>query len=162
MAPSLEKAKAFYNDVKGRMAKFGRAPEHLKIMAGFNPVIGSTELEAEEKHQFLQSKIHPEVGLELLSAAVGGFDLSGYPLDGPLPDIPETKGSQGHFKQVMDMARIEGLTIRQIYMRYAGARGNRTRDGHSAENRRRDGELVSWWGDRWLSDPASVSAGRPR
>jgi alkanesulfonate monooxygenase SsuD/methylene tetrahydromethanopterin reductase-like flavin-dependent oxidoreductase (luciferase family) len=26
----------------------------------------------------------------------------------------------------MHMARVEGLTIRQIYMRYAGARGNRT------------------------------------
>ena len=104
-------------------------PEHLKIMAGLNPVIGNTESEAEEKHQFLQSKIHPEVGLELLSAAVGGFDLSRYPLDGPLPDIPESKGSKAHFKQVMDMARIEGLTIRQIYMRYAGARGNRTVKG---------------------------------
>jgi N-acetyl-S-(2-succino)cysteine monooxygenase len=126
MAQTVEKAKAFYDDVKGRMAKFGRDPEHLKIMAGFNPVIGATESQAEEKHQFLQSKIHPEVGLELLSAAVGGFDLSRYPLDGPLPDIPGSKGSQGHFKQVMDMARIEGLTIRQIYMRYAGARGNRT------------------------------------
>ena len=126
MAQTVEKAKAFYDDVKGRMAKFGRDPEHLKIMAGLNPVIGATESEAEEKHQFLQSKIHPEVGLELLSAAVGGFDLSRYPLDGPLPDIPGSKGSQGHFKQVMDMARIEGLTIRQIYMRYAGARGNRT------------------------------------
>lgn len=128
-AETVEKAKTFYDDVKGRMAKFGRAPEHLKIMAGLNPVIGNTESEAEEKHQFLQSKIHPEVGLELLSAAVGGFDLSGYPLDGPLPDLPETKGSKGHFKQVMDMARIEGLTIRQIYMRYAGARGNRTVKG---------------------------------
>jgi alkanesulfonate monooxygenase len=29
----------------------------------------------------------------------------------------------------MDMARVEGLTIRQIYMRYAGARGNRTVTG---------------------------------
>jgi len=129
MAPSFEKARAFYDDVKARMAKFGRDPEHLKIMAGLNPVIGNTESEAEEKHQFLQSKIHPEVGLELLSAAVGGFDLSRYPLDGPLPDIPESKGSKAHFKQVMDMARTEGLTIRQIYMRYAGARGNRTVKG---------------------------------
>jgi alkanesulfonate monooxygenase len=129
MARTVERAKAFYDDVKGRMAKFGRHPEHLKIMAGFNPVIGNTELEAEEKHQFLQSRIHPEVGLELLSAAVGGFDLSRYPLDGPLPDIPESKGSKAHFKQVVDMARIEGLTIRQIYMRYAGARGNRTVKG---------------------------------
>ncbi|MGE0037467.1 MAG: LLM class flavin-dependent oxidoreductase [Xanthobacteraceae bacterium] len=142
MAPSLEKAQVFYKDVKGRMAKYGRAPEHLKIMAGFNPVIGNTELEAEEIHQFLQSKIHPEVGLELLSAAVGGFDLSGYPLDGPLPDIPDTKGSHGHFKQVMDMARVEGLTIRQIYMRYAGARGNRTVTGTA---RKIADEMEEWF-----------------
>jgi alkanesulfonate monooxygenase len=132
-AQSFEQAKAFYDDVKARMAKFGRAPEHLKIMAGLNPVIGKTEQEADEKHQFLQSNIHPEVGLELLSAAVGGFDLSRYPLDGPLPEIPESKGSKGHFKQVMHMARVEGLTIRQIYMRYAGARGNRTVTGTPAK-----------------------------
>ena len=131
MASSLETARAFYSDVKGRMANFGREPDHLKIMAGFNPVIGGTASEAEAKHQLLQSEIHPEVGLELLSAAVGGFDLSGYPLDGPLPDIFQSKGSKGHFKQVMDMARIEGFTIRQIYMRYAGARGNRTVMGTS-------------------------------
>jgi alkanesulfonate monooxygenase len=126
MAQTFEAAKALYDDVRGRMVKLGREPEHLRIMAGFNPVIGTTEAEAEEKFQFLQSKIHPDVGLELLSEALGRFDLSGYPLDGPLPDIPSSKGSQGHFKQVMHMARVEGLTIRQIYMRYAGARGNRT------------------------------------
>jgi alkanesulfonate monooxygenase len=132
-AETLEKAKAFSRDVKGRMAKFGRAPEHLKIMPGLNPVIGRTAEEAEEKYQFLQSQIHPEVGLELLSAALGGFDLTPYPLDGPLPDVPASKGSQGHFKQVMDMARVEKLTIRQIYMRYAGARGNRTVKGTAAQ-----------------------------
>ncbi len=146
MAPSFEKAKGFYDDVKTRMAKFGRAPEHLKIMAGLNPVIGATKQEAEEKHQFLQSKIHPEVGLELLSAAIGGFDLSGYPLDGPLPDVPESKGSQGHFKQVMDMARVEGLTIRQIFQRYAGARGNRTVTGTP--------QTIADEMERWFRDEA--------
>lgn len=125
-AETIEKAKAFHDDVKGRMAKYGRAPEHLKIMPGLNPIVGRTEAEAEEKYQHLQSLIHPEVGLELISAALGGFDLSSYPLDGPLPDVPEHNGSKAHYKQVMDMSRVEGLTIRQIYMRYAGARGNRT------------------------------------
>jgi len=125
-AETIEKARSFSADIRNRMAKFGRAPEHIKIMPGLNPVIGRTAEEAEEKYQFLQSKIHPEVGLELLSAALGGFDLTPYPLDGPLPPVPRTKGSQGHFNQIMDMANKEGLTIRQIYMRYAGARGNRT------------------------------------
>jgi FMN-dependent oxidoreductase (nitrilotriacetate monooxygenase family) len=125
-AETIAKAKSFYDDVKGRMAKYGRSPDDLKIMPGLNPIVGRTEAEAEEKYERLQSLIHPEVGLELLSAALGGFDLSPYDLDGPLPDVPEHNGSKAHYKQVMDMSRVEGLTIRQIYMRYAGARGNRT------------------------------------
>jgi hypothetical protein len=36
-----------------------------------------------------ESKIRPEVGLELLSNQLGNFDLSGYHPDGPLPDVPE-------------------------------------------------------------------------
>jgi hypothetical protein len=47
-------------------------------MPRLNAIVGRTAKEAEEKHLFLQSKIHPDVGLELLSNAVGGFDLSGY------------------------------------------------------------------------------------
>jgi alkanesulfonate monooxygenase len=37
-----------------------------------------------------------------------------------------TQGGQTQFGQVLDWARIEKLTIRQLYQRYAGARGNRT------------------------------------
>ena len=37
---TLEEAQAFYADVKGRMAKYGRSPEELKIMPGVFPVIG--------------------------------------------------------------------------------------------------------------------------
>src|SRR5215510_9039518 len=73
---------------KGRMRKFDRPPEALKVMPGLNAIVGRTRKEAEELHQFLQSKIHPDVGLELLSNQLGGFDLSEYDLDGPLPDIP--------------------------------------------------------------------------
>ena len=72
------------------MAKYGRPPEALKIMPGLNAIVGRTAKEAEEKHRFLQSKIHPDVGLELLSNQLGNFDLSEYDLDGPLPDIPDT------------------------------------------------------------------------
>ncbi|MFC7554309.1 LLM class flavin-dependent oxidoreductase [Pseudoroseomonas wenyumeiae] len=57
----LAQAKAFHDDMKGRMARFGRAPDQLKIMPGLNPIIGRTE-EAREKHAFLQSLIHPDVG----------------------------------------------------------------------------------------------------
>ena len=87
---TLEEAQAFYAGVKGKLAQFGRSPEHLKIMPGVFPVIGKTEQEARDKYEQLQELIDPQVGLGLLSGLVGGVDLSGYPLDGPLPNLPET------------------------------------------------------------------------
>jgi N-acetyl-S-(2-succino)cysteine monooxygenase len=125
---TLASAQEFYRDLKDRMAKYGREPDDLKIMPGLNPIAGRTTREAEEKHRFLQSLIHPDVGLELLSNALGGFDLSKYDIDGPLPDIPDYLGvnSQTSFRNVIRWAREEELTIRQLYERYAGARGQRT------------------------------------
>ena len=73
---TLAGAQEFYRDLKGRMAKYRRPPEALKIMPGLNVIAGRTAKEAKEKHRFLQAKIHPDVGLELLSTAVGGFDLT--------------------------------------------------------------------------------------
>jgi N-acetyl-S-(2-succino)cysteine monooxygenase len=132
---TLPAAQAFYRDLKQRMAKYGRASDALKIMPGLNPVVGRTGKEAEEKHRFLQSLIHPDVGLELLSNALGGFDLSEYDIDGPLPDIPEYLGtnSQTSFRNVIAWAREERLTIRQLYERFAGARGQRTIIGSPAQ-----------------------------
>jgi N-acetyl-S-(2-succino)cysteine monooxygenase len=117
------------------MAKHGRPPEALKIMPGLNVIAGRTAKEDEEKHHFLQAKIHPDVGLELLSNALGGFDLTKCDIDGPLPEIPDYFGlnSQTSFRQVTGWARKEGLTIRQLYERYAGARGQRALKGSPVE-----------------------------
>ena len=126
---TLDIAQSFYSDVKQRMAKYGRAPDQLKIMPGLNPVVGRTMEEAHEKHRYLQSLIHPAVGLELISNALGGYDLSGCNIDGPLPDevfALSTQGGQTQLRNVVNWARSENLTIRQLYERYAGARGQRT------------------------------------
>jgi len=123
---TLAEAQAFYADLKGRLATYGRFPEQLKIMPGVFPVIGKTEVEAKEKYDQLQNLIHPQVGLALLSGNIGGFDLSAYPLDGPLPDLPETNLNKSRQKLVTDLARRENLTIRQLYQAIAGARGHRT------------------------------------
>lgn len=122
---TLEEAQAFYADVKGRLVQYGRNPDHLKIMPGVFPVIGRTEQEAREKFQQIQDLIHPQVGLALLGGMIGGFDLSQYPLDGPLPDLPETNGGKSRQKLLTDLARRENLTIRQLYQAIAGARGHR-------------------------------------
>lgn len=124
---TIDGSKAYYQDVKERMLKYGRRPDQLKVMPGVNPVVAATDAEARDKHEFLQSLIHPDVGLEYLSLLLGGIDLSPYPIDAQLPDLPETDASRsGIFKNVVALAHNENLSIRHLYLRLAGARGKRT------------------------------------
>jgi FMN-dependent oxidoreductase (nitrilotriacetate monooxygenase family) len=121
---TLEDAVAFYADVKGRLAKYGRSADDLKILPGVFPVVGRTESEAREKFEALQALIEPVVGLGLLANHTGGFDFSKFPLDGPVPDLPPTEGGKSRRDLVIALARRENLTIRQLYLRIAGARGH--------------------------------------
>ena len=110
--------------MKGRLAQFGREPDDLKIMPGVMPIVGRTESEARDKFAELQALIDPAVGLAMVSTLTGGFDLSGYPLDGPIPELPETNASKSRQALTLDLARRENLTIRELYLRVAGARGH--------------------------------------
>jgi len=114
---SVDNARKFYDDLKGRLGKYGRAPDDVKIMPGVSPVIGRTQQEADEKFEHLQSLVQPEIGLALLGELLGNIDLTPYPLDGPLPEIAKSDSSQHVLKMFTDMAREEKLTIRQLYLR---------------------------------------------
>lgn len=121
---TLDDAVAFYADVKGRMARHGRHPDSLRIMPGVMPIVGRTEAEARAKFDELQTLIDPVVGLAMVSTLTGGFDLSAYPLDGPIPELPETNASRSRQTLMIELARRENLTIRELYRRIAGARGH--------------------------------------
>jgi FMN-dependent oxidoreductase (nitrilotriacetate monooxygenase family) len=116
-------AQEFYADVKGRMRRYGREPDELKIMPGLFPCIGRTEAEARAKFEALQDLIDPKVGLELLSRRLD-YDLSGHDINGPLPDIPRTGLSSSRIDLFIEKARREKLTIRDLYRSIAGARGH--------------------------------------
>jgi FMN-dependent oxidoreductase (nitrilotriacetate monooxygenase family) len=124
---TLKEAQAFYADLKGRLPKFGRSPDDLKILPGVFAVAGRTEAEAVEKFEELQALVHPVLGLSLVSDMLGGVDLSGYDLDAPFPEtIPESNGGKGRADLIRELARREKLTLRQTYLRIAGARGHWT------------------------------------
>ena len=120
---TLEEAVDFARDLKGRMARFGRQPDDLKVMPGLFPVVGRSESEAREKFEELQALIDPVVGLALLSRMVG-HDLSGHDPDGPVPELPESEGLKSRQQLMLDLARREGLSLRRLYLRIAGARGH--------------------------------------
>jgi FMN-dependent oxidoreductase (nitrilotriacetate monooxygenase family) len=125
---TLEEAQAFYRSLKGRLAKYGRTPDDLKIMPGILPFIGSTEQEAKRLEEEFQELVLPEVGLGMVSRLLR-VDLSGLPLDGPVPDLPDAEhvnGGKSRYQLIVDMARREKLTIRQLVSRVTGARGHQT------------------------------------
>jgi len=95
------------------MEKLGRSREHLKILPGVLVVVGDTAAEAQAKRALLDSLVHPDSGLASLSAQLG-YDVSDCDLDGPLPEIPESNASRSGRQRLVDRARRENLTVRQL------------------------------------------------
>lgn len=126
---SLEQAKIFYTQFKNQLNQYNRSPDQTKIMPGIFPVVGKTQQAAEEKYATLQELVDPVVGLGLLTGLLGDVDISHYPLDGPLPELPKTEGSTSRQQLVYEQARRQGLTIRQLYLTVAGGRGHLTMMG---------------------------------
>ena len=123
---TLADAQEFYSDVKGRLAKFGRRPEQLLIMPGIFPVLGGTEKEAQENYEFIQSLVHPTIAWSILKQYYVGVDLSGYSLDDKAPPLPtDTELNKSRLKLVSDLA-ARGLTLRELYLSLATARGHRS------------------------------------
>ncbi|HXL47604.1 MAG TPA: nitrilotriacetate monooxygenase, partial [Xanthobacteraceae bacterium] len=67
--------------------KHGRAPEHVAILPGVMPIIGESDQQARDELARLQSWLTSTNALALVSQRLG-HDISGYPLDGPVPDFP--------------------------------------------------------------------------
>jgi FMN-dependent oxidoreductase (nitrilotriacetate monooxygenase family) len=119
-ATSLKVAQEYYADVKGRMAKYGRDPDQLKVSPGLSVVVGKSDQEAQDKFGELQAAV------DFSHIEFGGYDLSQYPLDEPLPDLPyqPSENGKGRFLQQLELARRENLTIRQLVLKFRVARGH--------------------------------------
>jgi FMN-dependent oxidoreductase (nitrilotriacetate monooxygenase family) len=126
---TLEEAQAFYNDLKVRTAVTGRNPEGIKILPGIVPVLGGTEAEALRRERELDDLIRPEYArIELAKTLrVTPDDL---PLDRELPaDLPdedEIEGAKSRYTLIVELARRERLTVRELIGRLGGGRGHRT------------------------------------
>jgi FMN-dependent oxidoreductase (nitrilotriacetate monooxygenase family) len=109
----LADAQGYYADVRERAGKAGRDPDHIKILPGCLVVVGDTAEEARRKRALLDSLVHPDSGIASLSIALG-CDASVFDLDGPLPEIPESNASKSGRERVIERARRDNLTVRQL------------------------------------------------
>ena len=110
---SLADGQRYYADVKGRAERLGRDPDHIKILPGALVVVGQTATEAREKRALLDSLVHPDGGIASLSIALG-HDASGFDLDSPLPETPESNASKSGRQRVIERAGRHNLTVRQL------------------------------------------------
>ena len=117
-------AKASYESLKQRVRTYGRSPEQLAILPGVMPILGQTDAQAKEQLDRLQSWLTPTNALTLVSQRLG-YDISGYPLDGPVPDVPPpTEGSRAFSTALVERARRDKMTVRDLYNVTAAARGH--------------------------------------
>ncbi|MFT3804736.1 MAG: LLM class flavin-dependent oxidoreductase [Burkholderiaceae bacterium] len=110
---TIEAGRAFYQDIHERMRAAGRRDDELKILPGALVIAGRSRAEAQERRELLDSLVHPDSGVPNLSIRLG-VDASGFDLDAPLPDIPQTNASQSGRDALVELARRENLTVRQL------------------------------------------------
>jgi len=123
---TIEEAQHFYHDIKNAAKEYGRDPNHVKVLPGVSPIVGRTREEALEKFEELQDLLPEDIALAFLSDYLGGLDVYQFDLDSELPEvIPVTNGNQSRRQLIIDQARREKLTIRQLAKKVAGARGHR-------------------------------------
>ncbi|MFF1542752.1 LLM class flavin-dependent oxidoreductase [Streptomyces sp. NPDC058291] len=126
---TLADAQAFYADLKARTAAAGRDPDHLKVLPGIVPVIGSTEAEARAEERVLEDHIVHTHGVrrleQLLQREPGTLELDAE-LPADLPPEDAIEGAKSRYTLIVELARRERLTVRQLIGRLGGGRGHLT------------------------------------
>lgn len=126
---TIEDARAFYADLKSRTVRAGRDPEHVKVLPGIVPVLGSTEAEARAQEELLEDHIVHRHGVDhlerLLQLPAGSLDLDAE-LPADLPPESEIEGAKSRYTLVVELARRERLTVRRLIGRLGGGRGHLT------------------------------------
>lgn len=119
----LDEAFVFYKALKAQVAGFGRRADEVLVMPGVMPIVGDTDAAAQATFTELNRNIDTAQAFTVLSERLG-MDVSSWPMDGPVPTPPETEHLKSRAALLMEMARRDKLTLRELYYRVAAARGH--------------------------------------
>jgi long-chain alkane monooxygenase len=118
--PRAQDAAAYFTDIKGRMVKFGRDPEHCKILFGLQPIVAATEAEARALQEEHNALVPAEGGMAILAAHLD-FDLSRLPADALMLERaePELQRLKTRYR------RTDGtpMTLREVGQRHGQSVG---------------------------------------
>ncbi|AKK00963.1 monooxygenase [Pseudomonas sp. Cab53] len=123
-AESFEEAQAYYRDLKRRASGFGRDPEQLSILPGIRPIVGRDEAQVQERYRQAVALVSIEDAIVALGRPFNDHDFSQYPLDAPFPELGDlgANSQKGGSERIKQLARDEGLTLRQVALRFSQPR----------------------------------------
>ncbi|KAA2262560.1 NtaA/DmoA family FMN-dependent monooxygenase [Solihabitans fulvus] len=133
---TLEAGRAFYADVKGRLARYGRSRDELKVLPGVTFVLGDTDADARERAAVIRrQQVSGQTAIRLLEQ-LWNRDLSAHDPDGPLPAVDPLVGEnlvargRASVRQYTDplataaqwraLAEEKGLTTRELIIEVTG------------------------------------------
>lgn len=119
----VDEARAQYAALKALLPGHGRRAEDVTVLPGVMPVVGRTEREAFDRLAVLQGFIDSRNALQLLSDRFG-TDMSAYDLDGPVPELPLPDTYHSFSRALLNKARREAMSLRDVYNLIAAARGH--------------------------------------
>jgi N-acetyl-S-(2-succino)cysteine monooxygenase len=153
-SPTIEIGQEYYGDIKARAGACGRDPDRLVVMPGFTPVIAATRAEAEAMIAQLDALLHPDLALTFLSEALGGLDLTQYPLDGPLPSIDQVSNkSKTAVDAITRIARERAMSIRETAIWLASSMTHNRIAGTALEI----ADMMQYWFENAACDGFLVS-----
>ncbi|OIH97086.1 MULTISPECIES: NtaA/DmoA family FMN-dependent monooxygenase [unclassified Curtobacterium] len=127
----FDDAKAFSADVAQRLERVGRTRDELLVLPGATFVLGDTTADAEDRSRAIRrAQVSPATAIAFLEQ-VWNRDLSGYDVDGPLPEVePDVDAdaiTRGRVRLAQDpratvrtwreLAEAERLSIRDLVIR---------------------------------------------
>lgn len=102
------------------------------VFPGVMPIVGETHEAAAGKFAALQERTDVAAGIRQLSGR-WGYDLSGYDLDGPIPEPGPSVHGQSRVQLLLKKARAEGYRLRDLAALAIASHGHRIIVGSAQE-----------------------------
>jgi FMN-dependent oxidoreductase (nitrilotriacetate monooxygenase family) len=109
-------SKAYSDDLKTRLAKYGRTPDDIRVLPGLAVIVGASAAEAKEKAEYYRELMLTDQIARYLLGEQSGIDFTDVDLDGPFPDLDTSNPAANGplLARWKEQASERNLTVRQV------------------------------------------------
>lgn len=128
---TFEKSREFYDDLKQRMAKYGRERDEMRVLNALNVIVADTAQEAADAYEEMQGRLHPEVIKHMVSVDletdVMDLGVDDYVTIDRLPK--EANSSKSADALLREWLTKRPMTVRELYREFCQSRSANTIHG---------------------------------